>query len=137
MTLFDNGNTRISSPAKSTGGVPGLGSACDPNDCHSRGMAVTFQEKGFTVSVSPNGVSFDLGRFSTAMGSAELLANGNYFFLNPLVVVNLSTIDSYSMEIGPTPAVPQLGAADVILNIAGPEQYRAWQMPNLYFPPTT
>lgn len=137
MTLFDNGNTRISSPAKSTGGVPGLGSACDPNDCHSRGMAVTFDEKGFTVSVSPNGVSFDLGGFSTAMGSAELLANGNYFFLNPLVVVNLSTIDSYSMEIGPTPAVPQLGAADVILTIAAPEQYRAWQMPNLYFPPTT
>ena len=46
------------------------------------------------MSVSPNGVSFDLGGFSTAMGSAELLANGNYFFLNPLVVVNLSTIDS-------------------------------------------
>jgi hypothetical protein len=136
-TIFDNGNTRISQPDVSTGGVPGLGTACRPNDCHSRGMAIALDEKAMTVSVSPNGVSFDLGGYSTAMGSAQLLDNGNYFFENPTVFVNLSTVDGYSMEIGPTPAVPQQGAANVLLNLTGPEHYRGWQMPSLYSPPTT
>lgn len=137
MTIFDNGNTRVSQPGASTGGVPGLGSACKPNDCNSRGMAVSFDESAMTVSVSPNGVSLDLGSFSTAMGSAEMLSNGNYFFENPIVLVNLNTTDGYSMELAPTPNVPQAGPANVLLNVAGPEHYRGWQMPNLYFPPIT
>jgi hypothetical protein len=137
MTIFDNGNTRVSQPATSTGGVPGLGSACKPNDCDSRGMAVSFDESTMTVSVSPNGVSFDLGAYSNAMGSAQLLANGNYFFENPIVVVNLNTTTGDSMEIAPTPAAPQIGPANVLLEVVGPEHYRGWQMPNLYFPPTT
>jgi len=137
MTLFDNGNTRVSLPTASTGGVPGLGTACTPNDCDSRGMAINFDEAERTVSVSPGGVSVDLGTFSTAMGSAQLLSNGNYFFENPIVFINLNTSDGYSMEVGPTPAVPQQGPANVILNLVGPEHYRGWQMPSLYFPPTT
>jgi hypothetical protein len=137
MTIFDNGDTRISQPGASTGGVPGLGKNCKPNDCDSRGMAVSFSDTAMTVSVSPNGVSFDLGNYSTAMGSAQLLANGSYFFQNPLVLLpNLTTV-SYSLEIGPTPAVPQLGQANVMLKLEGPEHYRAWQMPSLYDPPTT
>ncbi len=137
MTIFDNGNTRVSQPGISTGGVNGLGSACGPNDCHSRGMAVSFDEDAMTVSVSPGGVSLDLGTFSTAMGSAELLANGNFFFENAIVLINLGTTNGYSMELGPVPAAPQIGPANVLLNIAGPEHYRGWQMPSLYFPPTT
>jgi hypothetical protein len=137
MTIFDNGDTRVSQPGVSTGGVPGLGDACGPNDCDSRGMAVTFSATAMTVSVSPNGVSFDLGNYSTAMGSAQLLANGNYFFENPIVLLpNLNTV-AYSLEIGPTPPVPQLGQANVMLKLSGPEHYRAWQMPSLYDPPTT
>jgi hypothetical protein len=137
MTLFDNGNTRVSAPSESTGGVPGLGTACGPNDCHSRGMAFTFDEKSLTVSVAPNGVSLDLEAYSTAMGSADLLSNGNYFFENPIVIVNLNVTDSYTMELGPTPPVPQTGAANVLLNVVGPQHYRGWQMPSLYDPPTT
>jgi hypothetical protein len=117
--------------------VPGLGSACTPNDCDSRGMAITFSESAMTVDVSPHGVSLDLGTFSPAMGSAELLTNGNYFFENPIVVLSLNDTAGYSMEIGPTPPVPQLGKANVMLNLAGPEHYRGWQMPSLYSPPTT
>jgi hypothetical protein len=137
MTIFDNGNTRVSSPGLSTGGVPGLGSACGPNDCDSRGMAIYFDEKARTATVSPKGVSLDLGTFSTAMGSAQLLENGNYFFENPIVLISLSNTAGYSMELGPTPAVPQVGPANVILNLVGPEHYRGWQMPSLYAPPTT
>jgi len=137
MTIFDNGNTRVSQPSLSTGGVPGLGNSCQPNDCDSRGMAITFDEGTRTVSVSPSGVSLDLGAYSTAMGSAELLSNGNYFFQNPLVVLSLNNTAGYSMELAPSPAAPQAGQANVILNLAGPEHYRGWQMPSLYFPPTT
>src|SRR5580658_1080732 len=137
MALFDNGDTRVSNPGSSTGGVPGLGASCGPNDCNSRGMAFAFDETAMTVSVSTNGVSFDLGGYSAAMGSAQMLADGNYFFENPLVLLTLKNTVGYSMEIGPTPPVPQLGHANVILNIQGPQHYRGFQMPNLYFPPTT
>ena len=138
MTIFDNGNTRVSQPNQSTGGVPGLGSGCGPNDCNSRGMAITFDQDAMTVSVSPEGVSLDLGAYSTAMGSAEMLADGNYFFENPIVVdFGLGATVGNSMEIGPDPPVPQIGAANVILNLSGPQHYRGWQMSNLYFPPTT
>jgi hypothetical protein len=127
MTLFDNGNTRVASPPL------GLGSKCKPYDCNSRGMALTFSESGKTVTPV---VSFDLGAYSTAMGSAQLLSNGNYFFEDPIVYAGTSTV-GYSMEIGPTPAAPQAGAADMLLNLVGPQHYRGWQMPTLYVPPTT
>jgi hypothetical protein len=71
------------------------------------------------------------------MGSAELLSNGNYFFENPVILIKLDTTNGDSMEVGPVPPVPQLGTANVILNLAGPEHYRGWQMVNLYAPPTT
>lgn len=137
LTIFDNGNTRVSQPSASTGGTPGLGSACTPNDCDSRGMAMTFDEQARTVTVSPSGVSLDLGKYSPAMGSGQQLDNGNYFFENPVVVLSLSSTAGYSIEDGPTPAAPQVGPANMLLNLAGPEHYRGWQMPNLYFPPTT
>jgi arylsulfate sulfotransferase len=137
ITIFDNGNTRISKSSVSTGGVPGLGSSCGPNDCNSRGMAISFDQTGMTVTVSPNGVSLDLGSVSPAMGSAQLLANGNYFFENPLVLLPNLTTAGYSMEFSPLPPAPQVGAANVLLDLGGPEHYRGWQMQSLYFPPTT
>ena len=129
MTLFDNGDTRLASPPL------GLGSGCGPHDCNSRGMALTFNEN--TMQVSPV-VSLDLGSYSVAMGSAQLLSNGNYFFENPIVFNILTgTSSGFSMELAPTPPAPQAGAAHVILNVSGPQQYRAWQMQSLYLPPTT
>jgi len=137
MTIFDNGNTRVSMPTVSTGGVPGLGANCAPNDCNSRGMAITFDEKAMLATILPTGVSLDLGSYSAAMGSAQLLDNGNYFFQNPLVLINLNTTASYSLEMGPIPPTPQVGPATVLLDLAGPEHYRGWQMSSLYAPPTT
>jgi hypothetical protein len=130
MTIFDNGDTRISSPPL------GLGTTkCQKNDCNSRGMALTVDES--TMTVTPV-VSFDLGGYSAAMGSAQLLGNGNYFFENPIVfVLSQNATFGYSMEIAPTPAAPQEGPADVLMDVAGPQHYRGWQMPNLYAPPTT
>lgn len=129
MTLFDNGDTRVAPPPI------GMGSACSPYDCDSRGMALAVNQN--SMQVTPV-VSLDLGSYSTAMGSAQLLANGNYFFENPIVfdILTGSTL-GFSMELAPTPPAPQAGAAHIIVNLAGPQHYRGWQLPSLYTVPTT
>ena len=115
MTVFDNGNTRVSQ----TGGGD------------SRGMALSVDETNMQVTPV---LSADLSVFSTAMGSAQLLVDGNYFFLPAIVPFSPSIFYSYAIEIVPiagTPTGPQS------LNLQGPEAYRGWQMPSLYAPPTT
>ena len=129
--VLDNGNTRRSpptGPGSSTGGVPGLGTNCEPNDCNSRGMALTFDQT--TMLVNPV-VSANLGYYSSAMGSAQLLAGGNYFFL-AAVVDNSGVYSGYDIQIQPTPGTD---TGTQMMNIAGPPAYRAWQMTNLYNPP--
>jgi arylsulfate sulfotransferase len=131
--VMDNGNTRVSpptGPGSSTGGVPGLGADCVPNDCNSRGMALTLDET--SMQVEPV-MSVNLGVFSVAMGSAQLLDDGNYFFLAASVAVGDSK-NSYAIQIQPTPGTD---SGPQVMNIMGPSSYRAWQMPDLYRPPTT
>ena len=121
MTMFDNGNTRLAQ----------LGANCGPVDCNSRGMAVTFDET--SMQVTPV-LSVDLGVFSTALGSAQLLSNGSYFFLPGIVLLSLNNPASFSIEILPTAGTD---TGTQVLNLQGPEGYRAWRMPSLYNPPTT
>jgi len=129
MTLFDNGNTRVAKAPL------GLGSNCQPYDCNSRGMALTVDESSMTVTPI---VSLDLGGYSEAMGSAQLLGNGNFFFENPIVFVSVQKGSAgFSLEIGPSPAFPQVGPADVLMELVGPQHYRGFQMPSLYVAPTT
>ena len=131
LTVLDNGNTRRSPPTgagSSTGGMPGLGTNCGPHDCNTRGMALTLDET--TMQVTPV-MSVDLGEYSSAMGSAQLLADGNYFFL--AAVVNIAGVyTGYGIQIQPTPGTD---SGPQVMNISGPPAYRAWQMPNLYSPP--
>jgi hypothetical protein len=115
VLLFDNGDTRIAPPPI------GLGAGCQPYDCHSRGMAVQFNQT--TMAVQPL-FSAGLGVYSGADGSAQTLSNGNYFFQAPLVVTGHG-IQGYAIEIGGTGQV---------LNVQGPEGYRGWRMPSLYSP---
>jgi len=136
MKLFDNGNTRVSNPPL------GLGTGCHPFDCNSRGMVLTFTEPtgDCVTGCSPGTVtpvaSLDLGGYSLAMGSAQLLANGNYFFENAIVVDVVGGITyGLSMEMAPNPAAPQVGPANVLMNLAGPQHYRGWQLQSLYNPP--
>jgi arylsulfate sulfotransferase len=128
LTMFDNGDTRVSPPSgpgSSSGCLPGAGSG------NSRGMALSVNEA--TMTVTPV-ISVDLGVFSTGSGSAQLLSDGNYYFLPAVVLVNLNTEDSYSIEVLPTPSS---GTGAQVLNIQGPTGYRGWRMPSLYAPPTT
>jgi hypothetical protein len=100
------------------------------HDCNTRGMALTINESAMQVNPV---LSADLGVFSDAMGSAQLLEDGNYFFL-AAIVVDGTTDTGYDIQIQPTP-----GAATgvQVMNIASQAAYRVWQMPNLYTPPTT
>jgi hypothetical protein len=113
MILFDNGDTRVAPPPL------GLGSACAPNDCNSRGMALTVDETNMTVSPV---LSDNLGVYSAADGAAQLLADGNYFFHAALVVA-ISGVTSQAIELAGTTQV---------LNIQGPQSYRGWQLTSLY-----
>ncbi len=118
LTIFDNGNTRVSPPPVGVG--PG----------NSRGMAVTFDET--QMQVTPV-LSADLSVYSVAMGSGNLLPGGNYFFQPAIVVVGLNT-DANSIQIFPTPGTD---VGTVVLNLQGVEHYRGWEMQSLYNPPTT
>jgi len=94
-------------------------------------MAVSFNETNMTITPQ---LALDLGVISTAMGSAQLLPNGDYFFLAAIVLVSLQDISSYAIEELPTPAF-DLGTQ--VMNQQGAEAYRAWRMPSLYAPPIT
>jgi hypothetical protein len=61
LILFDNGNTRRAS---------------DPN-AHSRGQVWTLDEQTMTATLVVNA---DLGSYSGALGAAERLSNGDYYF---------------------------------------------------------
>jgi len=136
MTVFDNGNTRIAPPPIGLGSSHG----CLPYDCNSRGMALTFTESVPPAACTATSclvtavLSSDLGYFSAAMGSAQLLSNGDYFFQPAIVLTPQLTTVGYSMEVAPVPATD---SPSVLLNLEGPEQYRAWQMSSMYFPPIT
>jgi len=134
LTIFDNGNTRVSPTSgshMSSGCLLGLGSGCKPHECNSRGMAVTFDE---TTKVVTPVLSQNLDYFSTAMGSAQLLNDGKYFFLPAIVAIGVNKINSYAMEFDPKAGTD---TGTKVLNIEGAELYRAWQMPDMYTPPIT
>jgi len=130
MTIMDNGNTRVSPPPL------GLGSG------DTRGMALTVTQVEPPASCSSSAgnctvtpvLSADLGVYSVAMGSAQLLSNGNYFYLAALVALPKGVEASYSIELLPTPGTD---TGTQVLSLGGPESYRAWLLPSLYQPPTT
>ena len=79
-------------------------------------------------------LSTDLGYYSTAMGSAQLLSDGNYFFMPGWVLVTIDNLASYAMEILPTAGTD---TGTTVFNLESQEEYRGWQMSSLYNPPTT
>jgi arylsulfate sulfotransferase len=112
LTLYDNGNTRCSPPPL------GLGA----QGCSSRGMSLEVDEVHMTVTPA---ILQPLGIRSQALGGAELLPDGNYFF-------QAGMPQAEAIGLAPTTGV----AGAQILNISAPSfSYRAWQMLSLYSPP--
>ena len=110
---FDNGNTRI----------------VQTGSGNSRGIALTVDEPGLTVTPV---LSQDLGYFGYALGSAQLLNNGNFHF-QPAYVTPKDW--SYSIEYVPV-AGTTIGTQVYSLESQAPS-YRSFRMTDLYTPPFT
>ncbi len=108
MTVFDNGNTRI---------------AANPGE-NSRGQAITFDESAKTATLTLNQ---DLGAFSLAVGSAQLLDNGDYHF-DAGWIPNGNTFTAKSVEITPS------GTQNYELDDSA-RTYRTYRMSTLYSEP--
>ncbi len=128
LTVYDNGNTRVSPPPL------GLGSG------DSRGMALTVVQNCSgsppmctSLQVTPV-LSVDLGVYSQAFGAAQLLPDNNYFFLAPFAPFSQTVQGSASIEILSTAGTD---TGTQVFNLESAQAYRAWRMPNLYQPPTT
>ena len=113
FTVFDNGNTRI---VQEGGG-------------NSRGMALTVDETAFMVTPV---LTQDLGYYSFALGSAQLLPNGNYHFQPGFIQPGGL---NYSIELFPTAGTT--GASPVFNLEGGSTSYRSFRMPDMYTPPST
>ena len=105
LSLFDDGNTRVLS-------YPGQ---------PSRGQVLNVDQTNMQVSLNLNAY---LDSYSPALGTAQLLSNGDYSFepgfLNP-------GVHSYEQSIEVTPST------SVVYEFQGDNPaYRSWRMPSLY-----
>jgi hypothetical protein len=104
MAIFDNGNTR---------------QAEDPS-IHSRGQVLDIDENTLTAALVLNA---DLGNYSLALGSAQKLDNGNYFFNSGW------TLDAFSdaLEFDANGSLVSFYQVET-------QQYRSFRMRDLYTP---
>ncbi len=113
LVVFDNGNTRC---------------AQYPDSCVSRGQVYAFDEQTMEAT---RVFSVPLGDYSAALGSAQMLLNGNFCFTSGFVMQagasGLQTsIEEYRRD----------GSLSYSLGVdAG--MYRSFRMLNLYTPPVT
>lgn len=105
LLVFDDGNTRVS--------VLGGG--------NSRGQALQVDEQNMVVTPVLNA---DLGYYAPALGSAQLLLDGNYHFDVGFVEEN-NTIDSYSLEVAPSGQTVYNAHQNTLL-------YRTFRMASMY-----
>ena len=107
VTVFDNGNLR---------------QAADPS-ADSRGQAIQLDQVKMTATLLVNA---DLGDFSIALGSAQMLPDGNYHFhLGDIVAKNSTT---RVVEVEP--------AGQIVYDMGiGEIMYRSFRMQDLYTPP--
>ena len=112
--MLDNGNTRVAPPPL------GVGSG------DSRGQVYSLNE---TTLVATQLLSVDLGRYSPGFGSAQLLANNDYWFLLGALATNGTTALDISQEL--TPSIPSTDTYDISFPSSA---YRAFRLSSLYGP---
>jgi arylsulfate sulfotransferase len=107
LSLFDNGNTRRT-----------LFSTAN-----SRGYVLSVDQTNMTVTPM---ILTDLGGYSSALGSASRLLNGNYHFLSGLLQPGPF---NQSIEVLPD------GSIGLTVQVSNTAAYRSFRMLNLYRPP--
>ncbi|MCC6344962.1 MAG: aryl-sulfate sulfotransferase [Bryobacterales bacterium] len=90
----------------------------------SRGQALDIDEKNRTVNFVLNA---DLGVFSAAVGSAQLLRDGSYHFDAGYVIQPDNSLAAYSIQVDPTGAITYQMKQNTLI-------YRSFRMTNLYRP---
>lgn len=105
LSLYDNGNVRIAQ-----------------NGGHSRGQVLIVDENAMTVTFFLNA---DLGISSSAHGSAQALANGNWHFGGD--ASNTATRAIETIDTGDSQAFSLQGN--------GSYAYRSWRLSSFYTPP--
>ena len=116
FAVYDDGNTRIAN--------------VDPNG-HSRGQIYAVNEPALQANLNVNA---DLLVYSFALGVAQVMPNGNYFFDSGIVAATKSS-PSYIQEA----ETDALGNVLFVLQVASGTTsshalaYRAFRMPNLYY----
>ncbi len=106
LVVFDDGNTRHSL----YGG-------------NSRGQVWNINQSAMTAYLQLN---TDLGVYSSALGSAEFMLNGNYNFFAGYVSRGGLNFETQSTELSPA------GIVEYRIQSTPAEAYRAWRLPNLY-----
>jgi hypothetical protein len=106
LILFDNGNTRRAS---------------DPN-AHSRGQVWAIDEQTMTATLVVNA---DLGSYSGALGAAERLSNGDYFFTLGINGPEPPRPPAHTIEVSP-------GGTRVYDLMANVPEYRSFRVRTLY-----
>lgn len=109
LTVFDNGNTRAAASPGTTQ--------------NSRGQLLRIDEANMQVSLQMNA---DLGVYGFALGSAQLLPNGNAHFQ---VGITSPSLNVYSIGVRPD------GTINYEIQSGPPPSYRSWRMRSLYAPP--
>jgi hypothetical protein len=105
LTVFDDGNLRQAQDA----------------NAHSRGQVLTIDEVNLTVNFALNA---DLGSYSFALGSAQKLQNGDYFFDN-----------GFLLSGGPSTPAEVNSAGQVVYEVQGSAPtYRTFRLVDLYTP---
>ena len=107
LLVFDDGNTRITAM----------------NGGNSRGQVLQIDEQNHLATPLLNA---DLGVYSEAVGSAQVLRDGNFHFDAGFVEEN-NTIDSYSFEVSPSGQILYNAHQNAIL-------YRSFRMTDIYTP---
>ncbi len=114
MTMYDNGNTRVYE----------LG-----NSQNSRGYVISLDE--VNKIVSPILIQ-DLGYQSNALGSAQMLPNGDYFFQASDIVysngVPVRNVPTHALEVQPTSGE----SGNIVFDLKTTTSYRAFALPNFY-----
>jgi hypothetical protein len=108
IVIFDDGNVRAAANASA----------------HSRGQEWVLNEQTLTATLVVNA---DLGNYSPALGSAQLLPNGNLAFTSGIIVPNF---------VGQTIEVRPDGTQTFVQQINGLE-YRSYLMSSLYGSPAS
>jgi hypothetical protein len=110
VSLFDDGNTRV---------------AANPDE-NSRGQVLMLDEQNHIATLILNA---DMGGYSYALGTAQLLPNGNYHFDAGWIAEDPVGGENASRSVEVDPA----GNIVYGLAISAPE-YRTFRMPDLYTP---